>query len=1322
MPQSSDIRTAAKASLARSENGLMEQPSHVSEDNGNILVLPEQDFSKQLEGSATLDVLSLEKKDRSALLNHISSLQKELYDYQYQMGLLLVECKNWGPRYDKLKVAVSETEENWQREETMHAKALDDTKKREEALKQSLEIEKQCIVDLEKALKEMQLEVAEGREAAGKQLSQARILVNEAEEKSLLAESKLHSAEALHAEASRKLAETERKLQEIEAREDALRREQHKLNAEYEARKGDLDTDEENLQNWEKRLQEGQDRLRQGEKLLNNREEYVYEKEEALKHLEKTIKDERVSLEKEHSRLRQEEADLNAQMAAISLREKTTIEREVSLDKKEQELLIFQERLVNREHFHVFQVMEKHEREVEDKEASLAEERKKLECARISLQQMEDSINGEKKQLAAMTKVLDGKNKDLSTREEELQEKAADLVKLHQNYLIEQEDLDKTKHSLAAREADINKLHEIVHKEKEQCLEERDKLKEREKDLDEMLKQVASKEHDFADEKRQFMIEKEELEQRVSLLYKQRDEVEEMKKELELEKKQLLEEKMQLEVIKQEREDILKVQVQLKEEIDSLRGCKHDVQHEAEELKVEKERFEKQWEFLDEKKEQMRKDEEDLKQERKKFAKWIQDEEARLKDEKRELWQQIQKESELLNSEKRAFVLSMEMEKADLFTKIQKEREELARDVELRGAELERCLEKRRMEVERKSEELELKLEETLRKEKLDLQLMKENAQEEMEFVLKEKHKLEKEKEEILNQREKLEPERCEIKGDIMELQIQREKLMEQREALHREKQELMQEAERLKRLRHEVKQVDDSLLNSEQVSHRDINEGEVLSPQRVARDRALQNEGAEEKDRFPDSAEGTSGKALFGNAVTPGRLSWLQKCASIFYQPSSEVKVKPSSGKGLLGNTWAANKVQLNEHVGDLQDKPDHDESFSFYLGNENGRTADKEPKPKAKSMSSRGTRGTSTTKFNPRRKRSNSIKAVIEDARKILEPLKLGQEFEEDIQQERQPVDSRLSESEDPLFGQGQGLQVAVDFTEAGASIQEESLEPTNVSNREQQEVKSGRKRVRSVSCATSEQESEGHTAASQRVGGKKRRQRETLVVDSPAGDDISGTPGAKRYNFRNSTIASMMASQVATLEDKELGTVKAISKGSERTHEEFLQDSLEISSVEPHIHESLHNLPEMQTAEKFGEAEDFRGSQEKENLIGVVALQVVLDGSVSPVEENLVKVDDGEAHSGSLKKDSQQKDELIERNETSYEDTGSEEEEDDDDNEESHENHIHHLKDDEEDVEEESQEQEDDEESQEQEDEEIVLENVHSPLQKIWHFLST
>ncbi|KAJ7545605.1 hypothetical protein O6H91_08G003200 [Diphasiastrum complanatum] len=52
----------------------------------------------------------------------------------------------------------------------------------------------------------------------------------------------------------------------------------------------------------------------------------------------------------------------------------------------------------------------------------------------------------------------------------------------------------------------------------------------------------------------------------------------------------------------------------------------------------------------------------------------------------------------------------------------------------------------------------------------------------------------------------------------LLELQIQREKLMEQREALHRE---LMQEAERLKRLRHEVKQVDDSLLNSEQVSHK---------------------------------------------------------------------------------------------------------------------------------------------------------------------------------------------------------------------------------------------------------------------------------------------------------------------------------------------------------------------------------------------------------------------------------------------------------------------------------------------------------------------
>ncbi|KAG6745658.1 hypothetical protein POTOM_050158 [Populus tomentosa] len=120
-------------------------------------------------------------------------------------------------------------------------------------------------------------------------------------------------------------------------------------------------------QSWSERrkvLQQEQERLLDGQSLLNQREEYVASKSQELNQLEKVLEVSKANIEKELRSLNDEKSKLELTAAFLSQREEcmqAVIEREAVLRKREQELLVLQEKLASKESIEIEKVVANHE-------------------------------------------------------------------------------------------------------------------------------------------------------------------------------------------------------------------------------------------------------------------------------------------------------------------------------------------------------------------------------------------------------------------------------------------------------------------------------------------------------------------------------------------------------------------------------------------------------------------------------------------------------------------------------------------------------------------------------------------------------------------------------------------------------------------------------------------------------------------------------------------------------------------------------------------------------------------------------------------------
>ncbi|KAK7394310.1 hypothetical protein VNO78_14832 [Psophocarpus tetragonolobus] len=797
--------------------------------------------------------------DHEILVDRVSSLEKELYEYQFNMGLLLIEKKEWNSKYTELSQNLVEVKDALEQEKAAHLIALSEAEKREETLRKALGVEKECVLDLEKALREMRSENAKVKFTADSKLAEANALVASIEEKSLEVEAKLRSADAKFAEISRKNSEFDRKSQDLESQESALRRDRLSFIAEQEAHESTLSKQREDLREWEKKLQEGEERLAKGQRIINEREQRANENDKLCRQKEKDLEEAQKKIDATNITLRNKEDDVNTRLVNITLKEKEYDSLRINLDLKEKELCVWEEKLNARE--------------------------------KVEMQKLLDEHNA----------ILDLKKQEF---EVELDEKRKSFEDGLKNKLVEVE----------KKEAEINHMEEKVAK-REQALEKKsEKLKEKEKEYEQKVKALKEKEKSIKSEEKNLETEKGKIESEREELLTRKAEVEKIRAKNEEELLKINEETNRLKVTEEERSEYLHLQSQLKNEVDQYRHQKELLLKEAEDLRQQKETFEREWDELDLKRADVEKELKSVIQQKEEILKLQQIEEEKLKNEKQATRDYVQRELETLKLAKESFAAEMELEKSSLAEKALRERNQMLLDFELKKKELEADMQNQFELKEKDLIERNKVFEEKRESELNNINFLREVANREMDEMKLQRSKLEKEKHEADENKKHLERQRMEMQEDIDVLVNLNRKLKIQREQFIVERRRFIEFVEKLRGC-HNCAEVISEFVVSDLQSSVDIENLEVPSLPKLAGDivQGDSNENLASSRENVGVFPATDPKS----PVSGGTISWLRKCTSKIFK-ISPIKKTESEDSGTIRDV-----VTLSVEKNNLEDSP---------------------------------------------------------------------------------------------------------------------------------------------------------------------------------------------------------------------------------------------------------------------------------------------------------------------------------------------------------------------------------------------------------------
>ncbi|GAB2237182.1 hypothetical protein Droror1_Dr00027064, partial [Drosera rotundifolia] len=202
----------------------------------------------------------MEMRDRLVLAEKIERLKHELFDYQYNMGVLILERNDLSSKCEELTQVVAEADEILKRQQVVNVVTFGEAEMRVENLRRALDHGRKPVLDLEKALQEMYEDFEKLKASSVREIAEAEAKKGEMEAKGWEVEENLQSASRKHAEADSKLSQLERQTQELEARENILKSEQLSLAVEREAHEDTFRKQKEGLMEWERKLQQVEER------------------------------------------------------------------------------------------------------------------------------------------------------------------------------------------------------------------------------------------------------------------------------------------------------------------------------------------------------------------------------------------------------------------------------------------------------------------------------------------------------------------------------------------------------------------------------------------------------------------------------------------------------------------------------------------------------------------------------------------------------------------------------------------------------------------------------------------------------------------------------------------------------------------------------------------------------------------------------------------------------------------------------------------------------------------------------------------------------